>query len=124
MQPPGACVDSPPGGGGCWKRPHFMSWSVRCAPGIQRLGFAAAFVFEEWRPAGGGRLAAGQLDSWEAYREVRRLGANPVDRAAAPGFAEFVGAGSGQAGGRRRGLNGRDLRGIDAGAGDQRRPAV
>ena len=40
------------------------------ADGIEGLRFSNAFVFEEWRQV----VDAWQIDTWEEYRDVRRLG--------------------------------------------------
>ena len=52
------------------KREQLFELVSRHADGIDGLRFSKAFVFEEWLQV----VDAWQIDSWEEYRDVRRLG--------------------------------------------------
>ncbi len=52
------------------ERPQLFRLVSKCADGVEGLHFSRAFVFAEWLQV----VDAWQLNTWEAYRDVRRLG--------------------------------------------------
>ena len=52
------------------KRNELFELVAKFADGVEGLRFSKAFVFEEWLQV----VDAWQMDSWEVYRDVRRLG--------------------------------------------------